>query len=171
MMGRHSPSTSRRYVLATVGLLVALFLVAALLTGATIVATAANNSTINETAPYYDNQTSNASAVGWVPPNATLDSIVGLAVRMPDYLIGTGEIDESGTGFEGVLLTGLFMLGASTAAVLGVGIGAVGGTIVALSMGFMLTSIGLAPAFVRPIMLFGIGIAAATALRRVLGER
>jgi len=151
-------------------LLVALFLVGALVGGAAAPAAAAN-STINDTAPYYDNQTSNASAVGWVPANATLDSIVGLAVQMPTYLIGTGDVDESGTGFEGVFLTGLFMLGASTAAVLGVGVGAVGGTVVALSVGFMLTSVGLAPAFVRPIMLFGIGIAAAIALRRALGEQ
>jgi hypothetical protein len=35
----------------------------------------------------------------------------------------------------------------------------------------MLVEVGLAPAFLQPIMLFGIGIAAAIALRRVLGEQ
>ena len=161
----------RQTVIAT-----ALLLTSVLLVGTVVVflqpvgtSAAANNTTnISDQAPYYDNESNISNPdPGWFNGgNVTLDGVVDMVTRIPGYIIGTGQQDQSGTGFIGVLLTGLLMAGGALGMIMGAGVGAIGGTIVALAVGFGLTTVGLAPAFIRPILLFAIGILAATAFRR-----
>ena len=124
---------------------------------------------LSSEAPYYTNQSSNVTTSGWFNGgDVTLDTILDMGTRVLSVVIGTGSLDQSGTGYVGYLLTALVMSASGLLAVAGAGIGAVGGTIVALSMGYGLTIAGLAPVWIKPIFLFGIGIAAAVALRRAI---
>lgn len=157
--------------MAAVALLAACILVGTLATLAapTAPAVAANSTNLSDKAPYYENESGNVSMIGWIDDgNASLDTIVGMAMRVGPYIIGTGEMDQSGTGFVGILLTGLLMTASALGAVAGVGIGAVGGTVVGLAVGFGLAAVGLAPTWIIPILLFGIGIAATVAARQVV---
>jgi len=119
-------------------------------------------------APYYNNSTmSDGADDGWFGDgSATLDQIIDMGVRVPAYVIGYGSLDPSGTGFQGVLLTALVMTGSAIGAIAGLGVGPVGGTLVALSVGFGLGRAGLTPPWMRVVMLFGLGIIAAVAIRR-----
>lgn len=128
-----------------------------------------NNTTINETAPYYNNESGNVTAEGWVAgPNATLDNIGDMATRFVSLFIGYGSLDPSGTGYEGVLIMGIIMGGVGLAAISGTRIGPVGGVILSMTVGYGLVGVGLAPVWVKTVLLFGIGIVASVALRRTL---
>lgn len=127
---------------------------------------------INETAPYYNNSSSNVSTNGWLPgENATLDNLGDLLVRTGPYLIGTGDMDPSGTGFQGLLLTGLLMTGALLGSIAILPVGAAGGSVLAVVVGYGMTSIGFAPSWFRTMLLFGVGVIVSVAFVRTLDGR
>lgn len=130
-----------------------------------------NNTTVNNS-DYY-NGTMDVDNESWFAgiEDANLNSLGKLATRGGSYFIGTGSVDESGTGFQGVLLTGVVMAASMLGAVAGVGIGTVGGGVLAVVVGFGMTELGLAPAWFRVILLFGIGIIAFVALANILEAR
>lgn len=118
---------------------------------------------------YYDNETYSGADEGWFGDgDASLEQVLNMTTKIPTYVVGTGELDQSKTGYVGLLLSGIIMAGAALGAVMGAGTGPVGGTIVALVTGFGLVSIGFAPGWTKVIMLFGIGALTALAFRRVL---
>lgn len=146
----------------------ALFVLVIALTAA--VSSPATGAALNNSS-YYDDVTVDGPGDGWYGDgNATLDQVVDMATRIPGYVIGTGEVDQSGTGFVGVLLTGLLMAGSAAGMIAGTGAGPVGGAVVALAVGFGLTSVGFAPAWIRVVLLFGVGILAALAWRRSIQQ-
>lgn len=153
---------SLRFLVASLAVVGAILLVAG-------VGVAQNNTTINDTAPYYNNSTGNVSSAGWVPSeNATLDSIGQMSTRFLSTFIGFGQLDSSGTGYQGVLLLSVIIGGVTIAATVGTGVGPVGGSILGMTTGYGLVGIGIAPVWVKPILLFGIGITAAVAFKRIL---
>lgn len=103
--------------------------------------------------------------------DASIDSMGVMATRLSTYFIGTGELDSSGTGFQGALLTGVVMAISLVAATAGVGVGPVGGSVVAVVIGYGLTEIGLAPAWFRILLLFAIGSIAFVSFTNVLEAR
>jgi len=115
---------------------------------------------------YYNN--SSKVVQGDTPAEPTLDNIVDLFVSLSPDIIGTGEQDPSGSGFQGVLLTGLMWSGALAGAMIGTGIGPIGGGVVATTLSYGLVDAGYAPVWLKPILLFGVGIFAFIALRRVV---
>lgn len=126
----------------------------------------ADNSTLE---PYYENESTPTVNDSWFGGgNATLDQMVGMVAKLPRYVIGSGDVDPSGTGYVGVLLTGIIMAGAALSAVAGAGVGPIGGTVVAIATGWGLTSVGFAPDWIRVLLLFGIGLLAAIAARRAI---
>jgi len=156
-----------RHRAALVSTLAALALFAVLLTASSGTALATNNSTSG--ADYYNKSVSNVSFQYWFDKgdNATLTTIGDMAARFVPAVIGTGSQDSSGTGFEGYLLTGLVFAGGSLVALLGTGVGPVGGVVIGLVMTYGMIGIGLAPAWLQPLVLFGIGIGAAIAALRI----
>lgn len=100
------------------------------------------------------------------PDNVTLDSLVGLAVELAPSFIGTGEQDPSGTGFQGVLLTGTALAFTAVAMMAGTGIGTVGGTIMGLVVGYGLVDAGFAPPWIKPLLLLGLGVVVYIAVRK-----
>lgn len=115
---------------------------------------------------YYNNSSSVVQQD--TPKNATLDNILGLAVDLAPSVIGTGEQERSGTGFEGILLTGIAFGGVSLAVMAGTGLGAVGGTILGLITSYGLVDLGYAPEWIKVILLFGLGTLIFLGARRVL---
>jgi hypothetical protein len=170
--------------LAAAGILTAALVVSCILVAATAPAVAdqsptsqkiavqeENNSTINNS-KYY-NGSMNVNNESWFAGigDADLDSLGQLATRAVNYFIGTGSMDASGTGFQGILITGLVMGISMIGAIAGVGVGSVGGSVIAVVIGFGMTEIGLAPAWFRVILLFGIGIIAFISLTNILEAR
>lgn len=153
-------STDPPYGWTVFKLLVALMLVSAGLM--TVIGAA----TMGAEASYYGNNSgvvqSNTSA------NATFDNILDKVVGLSPSFIGTGDVDPSGTGFEGVLLVGLVFATVSLGTMIETGIGPMGGLVVGTIVAYGLVDAGFAPPWVKPLLLFGIGFLAVAAFRRVI---
>jgi len=117
-------------------------------------------------ADYYNNSSGVVQSDG--PENATLENILDAAVSLSPSLIGTGEQDPSNTGFQGFLLTGLVYGGVTVAAMAGTGIGMVGGSILGIFASYAFVDLGYAPAWIKPLLLIGVGTAAFLMFRRVV---
>lgn len=154
--------TRSRFTAGAIGVIFALLLLGSV---AVIGPAAGANNTTN----YYNNSTGsdNVTALGWVPgENATLDNVLDMATRLGPYFIGTGEQDPSGTGYVGLLLLSLVLVGATVGSMRGAGVGPIGGSIIGMTLSYALVEVGLAPPWVKTLLLFGIGIAAAIAIKR-----
>lgn len=115
---------------------------------------------------YYNN--SSGVVVDDTPENATLSNIVSLAVDLSPSLFGVGEQDPSGTGFQGFLLVGLVFAGVSAGMIGGAGTGPIGGLVLGSLVSYGLVDLGFAPAWIKPLLLFGVGLLAFVAFQRVL---
>jgi outer membrane lipoprotein SlyB len=121
---------------------------------------------VAQNATYYNN--SSAVVQTDSPSEANLTTIVDAAVSLSPSLIGTGEQDPSGTGFQGILLTGLVFGGVALGSMAGTRIGAVGGTVLGSFVSYAFVDLGYAPAWLKPLLLIGIGTVAFLMFRRVL---
>lgn len=115
---------------------------------------------------YYNNSSSVVNSSS--PANATLPNIIDTAISIAPTFIGTGEQDPSGTGFEGVLLVGVSYAGVALLAIGGAGVGPVGGSVLGAVISYGLVDLGFAPPWVKPLLLFGIGMLAIIGFRRVI---
>lgn len=121
-------------------------------------------------APYYDNESGKTNTTDWVPGNGnvTATGMLDMISRVPGMLIGTGDVDPSGSGYEGVLLTGLVISAGALAATMGIGIGIVAGSMLGMVLAYGMTVVGIIPGWIQPLLLFAIvGIPAAVAMLRV----
>lgn len=125
-----------------------------------------NNSSLNETAPYYDNQTAVGNQTGWVPVDVTLDSMGEMATRFSTFVIGTGSQIPGGNTYTGTLMTGLVMVGVFIGAAMFTSVGATGGAVIATVAGYGLVSAGLAPRWLRVVLVIILGTVAAIAVLR-----
>lgn len=152
----------------TVLVVVLAFVLIAVLAGFVIPAAGAtNNSSLNETAPYYGNQTAVGNQSDWLPGEVTLDTIGNVSSRLGPYVIGTGEQIPGGTTYAGTIITGLVMVGIFIGAVGYTSAGAAAGAVVAAVAGYGLVEVGLAPQWLRLIVLVVIGAVAAVAVYRL----
>lgn len=129
---------------------------------ATAPAAAQNATNVSDVAPYYANQSDavpNGSYYNGTE-NATLDSIGDMATRLGPVFIGTGDMDPSGTGFQGALITGFVMILMFVGAWAMLPLGSVGGGVLAVVVGYGLTDLGLAPGWFRVILVFVVGVLA-----------
>lgn len=128
-----------------------------------------NATLASDIAPYYANETAGVDSDSWLPspPNASLDTIGELITRIGPAVLGTGGVDDSGTGYVGVLLTALLMAGAAFLTLAGTRAGPVGGIVAALVTGYTLVELGLAPPWIRTLLLFGVGILVAVSALRI----
>lgn len=125
-----------------------------------------NNSSLNETAPYYDNQTAVGNQTGWVPSDVSLESLGNLATRFGPFVIGPGTQIPGGTTYAGTLILGLVMVGVFMGSVMYTSVGAAGGAVVATVAGYGLVNAGLAPAWLRVVLVIILGaIVSIAALR------
>lgn len=125
-----------------------------------------NNSTLNDTAPYYDNQSEIGNQTDWLPQNISLDSIGEVSSRLGPFVIGSGQQIPGGTTYAGTIVTGLLMVAIFIGGTAFTSLGAAGGAVVASVAGYGLIELGLAPSWLRVVILLIIGIIAAVAIRR-----
>lgn len=156
---RVSPRTAGYAITAVALALVAL----AVLAGGSGAAAAqqANNSTLE---PYYGNASDDVGNGSWMEGNENgtdPGAIFTYAGRVGSYVIG-----GDGTG-SGPLLTGMLLLGAMLGLVVGVPVGMVGGGVLAVLALFGVVGVGLAPAWLLPVAIFGIGMLVSTTVRGV----
>jgi len=133
-------------------------------------AQANNNTTISDQAGYYNETNVTGTGDSWwadLDPAAPLETTVALGQRFPSF-VGVGAQDPSGTGFQGALLTALIMIGFGVGAVARTRIGEVGGTVLSLVIGYALTDFGLAPVWVKPLLVLPIALIAAIAFIRAI---
>jgi len=136
----------------------------ALLSALTSIGTAA----AQDTGPYYNNSSSTVNGTSWFAgmENVTVSSLGGMATRTLSFIIGPGTTVPGGGGLSGPIILGLLVAGTFVGAVTGTRIGAPGGAVVALVATFGLISVGLAPAWLKIVILMLLGLVAATAVLR-----
>lgn len=131
--------------------------------------TTTTNATLNDTAPYYVNQTTVGNQSGWFPngSNVTLDTLGRMASRLGPFIIGTGSPIPGGTTYAGTLMMGIVMVAIVLGAYSFTPAGLEGGIVAAATVGYAMTSLGLAPSWLKLVLLMVIGVVAAIAALRV----
>lgn len=125
---------------------------------------AADNHTIDEKAPLYEN-TSEVSTDRWMfGIDTSLGGLVTLASRTGTYVIGGG-----GGGLSGALLTGVVTMGLAVGTVARAGVGSVAGATLAVAGTFAAVGAGIAPTWMTAVVMFGVGIVLAGVAKRVVG--
>ncbi len=126
------------------------------------------NATLNDTAPYYNNSSSEIDEEAWFAgyENVTLDSMVGMAMRLGPFIIGTGPTIPGGVGYAGPIVLGLVVSAVFLGTVAGTGMGSEAGSVVALVVAYGLIEVGLAPEWVKVVVLMLLGTVAAVVLIR-----
>jgi len=128
--------------------------------------TATNNSTINETAPYYATSSSNVTVDidTWLEgrTDPTLDNITNIATRIGPFVIGGGTANTVGTAQAGALVTGLMVLAVFLGTIMGTRVGSVGGATLATAIAAGIVEVGLAPQWMWAIVVMGVGIVLST---------
>lgn len=116
---------------------------------------------VSDKAPYYEDSSSQVDSDSWLAgnENATLESVLDMATRATNFVVGSGVDAQGGVGSAGVMLTGLIVFGIFAGTMVGTGVGPVGGTVIALVTGLGLMSVGLTPTWMVAIGLMGLGIA------------
>lgn len=136
----------------------------------TVAQSTATPQPIDEDAPYYNGTNGTTNMTEWVPNdgNATASGMLEMIARIPGIFIGSGDMDPSGSGYEGFLLTGLVVAAGGFFALVGTGAGPVASSMVGMVLAYGLTFVGLIPAWIQPLLVFTlVGIPAATAIIRV----
>jgi hypothetical protein len=131
------------------------------------IAAAQNNSTVNETAPYYQNASASPGLASWVgDPSPTLPNVIDMALQGVGYWIGTGT--GQGGGPAGTLVLALVVAGVVTGTLARGRVGAVAGATLAIATVALLASIGLAPVWMLAITLLVLGLVAVGVFLRSL---
>jgi len=168
-MIRHTDTDWREEAISIASIIVMLGVVALVASsGAIGTATAQTNNT-STPPPYYDNA-SNATPSGWLDnrQEPTLVNVSAMLTRVGTFIIGTGGTTQGGGGPAGVIVFGLTVLGVVLGVVRGSSVGSVGGSVVVIAAAAVIVSVGLAPMWLYAVILFGVGIVAATAILRAL---
>jgi hypothetical protein len=160
------------------GAVVALLVVAAIgvapaaATTSSGVVAAANNSTtstnISDVAGYYDNESAVVANESWMDGREewSFDNGTNYLTRLSTFLVGSGHTAQGGAGSAGALITGLAVFGMFAGLLVGSGVGAVAGMVLAVSTTVGVIRIGLAPAWLYAVLLFLLGGLATTAFVR-----
>lgn len=177
-MNEHTTSTDdeqaldrrQRAAVSATAVLVVLAVLALLLSPAAAAGGAAaaqtnstNNSTIDDVAPYYPGQPTVDNA-SWTQgnENASADSIVTYLSRLGTFVIG-GDAQSGGA-----VATGMILLGGMLGAVVRSRVGLVGGGVLAVASVWGVVGVGLAPAWLTGVAMFGVGLLLSASLRRIL---
>jgi MFS family permease len=122
---------------------------------------------IENKSDYYNNETGQANMTNWVPGdgNVTLTGALDFLARVPGMFVGNAGQDPSGTGYVGVLLTALLIVGGVAMGAIGTGVGPVGGAMLGMVLAMGLSVVGLVPAWLVPLLLFAVvGVPVARAI-------
>lgn len=164
--------------LLAVGAVAAVLLSLVLVTGVSSVA--ANDATttvgnddpanVNDTAPYYDGESSDPGIDSWMEDreSPTLDNVTHYLTRVGGFIVGSGESAQGGAGAAGAMIFGLIVFGAFIGTTVGTNVGPVGGVTIAVIAAAGLTSVGLVPTWMYAVSLFALGLVVLKVLTNVL---
>lgn len=120
----------------------------------------------NESLPgYYDgHRTQDLNNDSWTEGNeeADADSITTYASRLGTFVVGSDGASS------GPVLTGMLLLGSLLSMTVGARVGMVGGGVLAVIGLWGIVSVGLAPQWLLPVAMFGVGLLLASGARRAL---
>jgi hypothetical protein len=124
---------------------------------------------INGTAPYYNNSTSTPAPGPWFAgtDGNTLAGLGRMATRTLSFIIGPGGQIPGGGGTAGPIITGIVVAGAFLGGIAGTRLGAPAGAVVMVTTVFGLISVGLAPVWLKIVLLTLVGLAVTAAILRV----
>jgi hypothetical protein len=124
---------------------------------------------INGTAPYYNNSTATPAPDPWFggTDGNTLFGLGRMATRTLSFIIGPGGQIPGGGGNAGPIIGGLVIAGAILGGVAGTRLGAPAGAVVAIVTVFGLISVGLAPVWLKIVLIALVGMAVTAAILRV----
>jgi len=124
---------------------------------------------INGTAPYYNNSTATPNPKPWFDGTQgnTLPGLGRMVTRTLAFVVGPGGQIPGGGGYAGPIVMGLILAGAFLGGIAGTRLGAPAGAVVAVVTVFGLISIGLAPVWLKIILIALVGLAVAAAILRV----
>jgi len=125
---------------------------------------------INGTAPYYNNSSTATPAPDpWFAgtDGNTLAGIGRMATLTLSFIIGPGQQIPGGGGNAGPIIGGIVVAGAFLGGVAGTRLGAPAGAVVMVTTVFGLISVGLAPVWLKIVLLALVGLVATAAILRV----
>jgi len=124
---------------------------------------------INGTAPYYNNSTATPAPEPWFAGTEgnTLAGIGRMATRTLSFIIGPGQQIPGGGGNAGPIIAGIVVAGAFLGGIAGTRLGAPAGAVVAITTVFGLISVGLAPVWLKVVLITLVGLAVTAAILRV----
>lgn len=146
--------------------LVSVLATAALAGAPADVAAQSNDTTINDTAPYYDNHTASVDNGSWLQGNEDGNDPGALITMLTR--VGTFVIGGDGAG-SGAFLTGMLLFGGTLGLAVDAQVGMVGGGVLSVLALFGVVSVGLAPAWLTPVAMFGVALLLSSSAQRVLG--
>lgn len=153
-------------VLAAVAVVAALF--AGVVSPVAAQTATPTNSSVDDKAPYYADNTTQLDNESWFAgnENATLDSFITMLTRLGTFVIGDTPAQNGGPG--GAIVVGLVLAGAMGSTMVRNGPGPVGGAVLGLVGLAGVTAVGLAPAWLLPVVLFVLGLILTSVVVRVL---
>lgn len=124
---------------------------------------------INGTAPYYNNSTATPAPEPWFAgtDGNTLAGLGRMATRTLSFIVGPGQQIPGGGGNAGPIIGGIVVAGAFLGGIAGTRLGAPAGAVVAITTVFGLISVGLAPVWLKIVMIALVGLAVTAAILRV----
>ena len=149
---------------------VAVLLVCLLISGlavAAVPAIAEDDETESDDLPgYYDDRQVHVDNESWMDGNedATISNVSTMLSRISSFVIGG---DSSGDT-SGSLLTGMLVFGAIMGIFVGGGVGMVAGAVLTVFALFAGGAVGIAPTWLYPVALFGVGVLLSASVKRAL---
>jgi hypothetical protein len=119
--------------------------------------TATPTASLDEKAPYYNNETASVDNETWLEGRRepTLANVTHLLTRVGGFVIG--DAPAQGGGYAGPMITAIVLGGAIMGAVAGTGVGIVGGGVLLVTGFFGLVSLAVAPVWLYPVAIFVVG--------------
>jgi len=128
-----------------------------------------NSSNLSKDAPYYVNSSRPTNGSAWFAGHRepSMDNITGMAARVVPRLIGFGNQLPGGVGYAGPVVLGLVVTGIFAGAVKGVGMSMPSSAVVSLVGAYGLIDVGLAPPWLKIVILMLLGVVASIVVLRI----
>jgi len=122
------------------------------------------NTTASDVAPYFNQSSGHADTGPWLQGvDNGLGGILTLTSRLSTFVVGGG-----GSGTGAALLSGVVVMGLGLGAVANVRVGAISGGTLSVAGVFAASSTGIAPTWLAPVVMFGIGLVLSAVAKRRL---
>ena len=115
---------------------------------------------------YYDDRQVHVENESWMAGNedATISNVSTMISRVSSFVVGGDGSGDSSTS----LLTGILVFGVMLGVFVGAGVGMVAGGVLTVFALFAGGAVGIAPTWLYPVALFGVGVLLSASVKRAL---